>query len=166
MSLLRSAGIPFSGDDRGVSAVIGVILMVAITVAIAATVYIWAGGFGETSEGPEDASATAQAVSLDSNNDDEWIKFTLTAGSNAPYSNSSVGVSVSTTGSTAGTWNHLCETPETGTAPAGCTEDFTPWEVGSAKWFPCLSSNRHSISLAVEGTAILDRTIQCEESES
>lgn len=33
-----------AGEDRAVSAVIGVILMVAITVAIAATVYVYASG--------------------------------------------------------------------------------------------------------------------------
>lgn len=41
----------FKGDKAGVSAVIGVILMVAITVAIAATVYVYVSGMiGDDSE--------------------------------------------------------------------------------------------------------------------
>lgn len=39
-------------DDRAVSPVIAVILMVAITVVLAATVYVWVSGFGASSSTP------------------------------------------------------------------------------------------------------------------
>lgn len=39
------------GDDEGVSPVIAVILMVAITVVLAATVYVWVSGFGSSTNG-------------------------------------------------------------------------------------------------------------------
>ncbi len=55
----------FIDDEEAVSAVIGVILMVAITVAIAATVYVYVSGMMGTS--PE-ATPSVQFVKDDSNN--------------------------------------------------------------------------------------------------
>jgi len=53
----------FIDDDKAVSAVIGVILMVAITVAIAATVYVYVSGLGSSTEKLETAAvATAQGT--------------------------------------------------------------------------------------------------------
>ena len=53
----------FVEEDEAVSAVIGVILMVAITVAIAATVYVYVSGMiGFESKKAENASVTAQGV--------------------------------------------------------------------------------------------------------
>lgn len=49
------------GDDDAVSPVIAVILMVAITVVLAATVYVWVSGFGSQSSQP------AKTISLTSN---------------------------------------------------------------------------------------------------
>lgn len=49
------------GDDEAVSPVIAVILMVAITVVLAATVYVWVSGFGAQ------GSAPAKTLSLTSN---------------------------------------------------------------------------------------------------
>ena len=48
-------------DDEAVSPVIAVILMVAITVVLAATVYVWVSGFGSQSGSP------AKSLSLTSN---------------------------------------------------------------------------------------------------
>src|SRR5438552_19049464 len=48
-------------DDDAVSPVIAVILMVAITVVLAATVYVWVSGFGSQSGTP------AKTISLTSN---------------------------------------------------------------------------------------------------
>jgi archaeal type IV pilus assembly protein PilA len=48
-------------DDDAVSPVIAVILMVAITVVLAATVYVWVSGFGSSSGTP------AKTISLSSN---------------------------------------------------------------------------------------------------
>ena len=69
----------FVEEREAVSAVIGVILMVAITVAIAATVYVYVSGITNT-EGSqsESASVTVEGKS-------GYLKFTLTkAGINYP----------------------------------------------------------------------------------
>jgi len=146
-----------------VSAVIGVILMVAITVAIAATVYVWAGGFGDAGQAPESASATAKAVSLDDDSQAEWIKITISAG-DGPYTNSTVNAQVATSGQSK---EAVCDAPATG-SPDDCDDYFgdptsDEWAVGSAKWFPCQNGDRHSVSLSLDGTAVLDRTVRCQQ---
>lgn len=166
MATVASFALSQSGSDEAVSAVIGVILMVAITVAIAATVYIWAGGFGESGSGPESASATVTVVSLDDNGQGEWIKITLTdGGDGAPYANETVGAQIAVTGNA---FSALCDEPGKGSPTGNCADYFgnpttETWKVGSAKWFPCQSGDPHSVSLAVSGTAILDRTVECQE---
>jgi flagellin-like protein len=66
----------FIEDEEAVSAVIGVILMVAITVAIAATVYVYVSGMmGSPSSEAESASVVCRA-------ENKAIKITLTTGGN------------------------------------------------------------------------------------
>jgi archaeal type IV pilus assembly protein PilA len=75
------------GNERAVSAVIGVILMVAITVAIAATVYVYVSGMlgGTQNKAPNMAfnkqttpTKGLTLVSADSNL--KWSDFTITNG--------------------------------------------------------------------------------------
>ncbi len=66
----------FKEDEEAVSAVIGVILMVAITVAIAATVYVYVSGMmGSPSTEAENASVVVRS-------ENSKIKITLTTGGN------------------------------------------------------------------------------------
>ena len=66
----------FKEDEEAVSAVIGVILMVAITVAIAATVYVYVSGMmGSPSSEAESASVVVR-------HENKAIKITLTTGGN------------------------------------------------------------------------------------
>jgi len=66
----------FKENEEAVSAVIGVILMVAITVAIAATVYVYVSGMmGSPSSEAESASVVCRA-------ENDYIKITLTTGGN------------------------------------------------------------------------------------
>lgn len=66
----------FKEDGEAVSAVIGVILMVAITVAIAATVYVYVSGMlGDQPSGNEDAVVTMSSSGTN-------IKLLLTTGGN------------------------------------------------------------------------------------
>jgi flagellin-like protein len=152
-----------SNDDRGVSAVIGVILMVAITVAIAATVYVWVGGFDTGDGQTEAASATAQATSLDDDPKGEWIKITLTDG-DGPYTADEVSVDIAE-----GTSSHsaVCDAPNSGSENSTqCNDDFSnqdEWEIGSSKWFPCQSDQRHSVSLALRDTTVLDKSVECQQ---
>ena len=48
-------------DDEAVSPVIAVILMVAITVVLAATVYVWVSGFGSSGSQAKSASFSTTA---------------------------------------------------------------------------------------------------------
>ena len=57
-----------NGDDEAVSPVIAVILMVAITVVLAATVYVWVSGFGAQSSQPAKSIALTSAGALDTTN--------------------------------------------------------------------------------------------------
>jgi flagellin-like protein len=73
------------GDQRAVSAVIGVILMVAITVAIAATVYVYVSGMlgGTQNKAPSMAfnkqTTPARGLTLVSADSGlKWSDFTLT----------------------------------------------------------------------------------------
>ncbi len=52
-------------NDEAVSPVIAVILMVAITVVLAATVYVWVSGFGGTSTTPAKTISLSSADALD-----------------------------------------------------------------------------------------------------
>jgi flagellin-like protein len=84
----------FVNDDDGVSPVIAVILMVAITVVLAATVYLWVSGFGNNTQNVVQAQFAAKAVDLpggltatspssanvDTDSQDEAIQITYTAG--------------------------------------------------------------------------------------
>jgi len=65
------------GDDRGVSSVIGVILMVAITVILAAVIASFVLGFGDT------VTQTVQAGADISEDDDGTATVTWISGGNA-----------------------------------------------------------------------------------
>ena len=57
-----------NGDDEAVSPVIAVILMVAITVVLAATVYVWVSGFGSSGTTPaKTMSLTSSGGIVDGN---------------------------------------------------------------------------------------------------
>ncbi len=145
-------------EDEGVSAVIGVILMVAITVAIAATVYIWVGGFGVGDAGDETASATASAASIDDTND--WIRVTLSSGENAPYSADDVRIEVLDANQRVETT--VCNTPSQDASYPSCADEFTgEWEVGSSKYLPCSWAGSHQITVTVMNTVIMDSSINC-----
>lgn len=62
---------PFSRSDQAVSPVIAVILMVAITVVLAATVYVWVSGFGAGGSAPARSLAltSSGAITSDCSND-------------------------------------------------------------------------------------------------
>jgi len=74
------------GNDDAVSPVIAVILMVAITVVLAATVYLWVSGFGNNQNNVVNASFAAKAIDLpwtgaDTDTTDDAIELTYTSGS-------------------------------------------------------------------------------------
>jgi flagellin-like protein len=58
----------FRSNDDAVSPVIAVILMVAITVVLAATVYVWVSGFGTQSSQPQKSVSLTSAGAIASSN--------------------------------------------------------------------------------------------------
>ncbi len=58
----------FQNAEDAVSPVIAVILMVAITVVLAATVYVWVSGFGAQSGNPQKSISLTSAGALSSSN--------------------------------------------------------------------------------------------------
>jgi flagellin-like protein len=105
-------------DDEAVSPVIAVILMVAITVVLAATVYVWVSGFGSSS------SSAAKTVSLTSaaaiSNDGKWKNYTIaSATSGLKYSDFSMTLNGAAL--TASSALNSCADP----VLAGATSQFT-----------------------------------------
>ena len=62
-----------NNDDDAVSPVIAVILMVAITVVLAATVYVWVSGFGSQSSQPAKSVALTSSGVLSNG----WKNYTI-----------------------------------------------------------------------------------------
>lgn len=100
-------------DDHGISAVVGAILMIAVTVVIGATVYAVVNGFGdkETNAGP-DAVFKAQSVDTDGNGVTDKIKISyLTGPPNVDDSDVDItvkqadGTAASASGTEPATWN-------------------------------------------------------------
>ena len=142
----------FVEENEAVSAVIGVILMVAITVAIAATVYVYVSGLaGSPGEEKENASVTVTT-------DSSMIKITLTSG----------GEAQPITGYT----KSQCEILINGTKDplSGVPTNFG-WEVGEALWITNstatvsnakgtqLGSGQYSITIVIADTVIYDNVV-------
>lgn len=70
-----------NNDDEAVSPVIAVILMVAITVVLAATVYVWVSGFGSNSSQPAKSLAVTSAGVLSSNPAGLYKNYTVASAS-------------------------------------------------------------------------------------
>lgn len=70
------------GDDDAVSPVIAVILMVAITVVLAATVYVWVSGFGANGSAPAKSVAFASAGAIATETaGNQWKTYTVASAS-------------------------------------------------------------------------------------
>lgn len=106
----------FRRDDDAVSPVIAVILMVAITVVLAATVYVWVSGFGAQSSQPAKTMSLTSAGTLTTS-----LTLDLDAGdSQKPYSVASAApgmrygdITVSVDGVTATMSTGNCDTTYT-----------------------------------------------------
>lgn len=66
--------------DEAVSPVIAVILMVAITVVLAATVYVWVSGFGSQSGQPAKTMSLSSAGALSGTNNKTYAVASATSG--------------------------------------------------------------------------------------
>lgn len=79
----------FRNDDNAVSPVIAVILMVAITVVLAATVYVWVSGFSSSSSSPAKTMSLTSSGALSNT----WKNYTVaSATSGMKYSDISITI--------------------------------------------------------------------------
>ncbi len=69
--------------EEGVSPIIAIILMVAITVVLAATIYVWVSGFGGGDAGTE-VVFTLQQTGHGGNGSFGWVSYTVNAVSGNP----------------------------------------------------------------------------------
>ncbi len=167
-------------DDEGVSPVIAVILMVAITVVLAATVYVWVSGFSSDDGGPENAQVRAVGFDSDNNGASDWIRLTLVRGENAPYGDAAMTFSLTAPDNTLTTHNAsdaaarvLCENPDDGgTADDGLCEVAADafgndaddeWDTGQALYVPCQENGRHLLSLTIRNSVVLEDSVRCDE---
>jgi flagellin-like protein len=175
-------------NDDAVSPVIAVILMVAITVVLAATVYLWVSGFGSNQSTLVQASFGAKAVDLpgsatDTDSSDDAIQITFVSGSD-DYQASDIGISIDgvmLTGAATGNFypggvfaaNSWC------TNSAGGDNDGI-WERGASLYLvqvdagtvaarcndhtPITSMQNidgvHQITISVKGQVVLDSTVE------
>lgn len=132
--------------DTAVSPVIGTILMVAVTVALAATVLAIMNGFG--GDTPSEASSStfnAQAIDTDNNRKTDALRLTYIQGPVATASDVHIVVT-----SSAGT-------PVTFTAPA----TWTPGDFIVIN--PPAGAGGYQVSVSVLGTTVLSTSIQLDE---
>lgn len=123
-----------------------------------------------SSEGePERAMATAQRVDLDDDGDVEWIRLVLTQGERAPYEEANVTI---TSSGHEGQELNVCEhaeaaedTPNTCADPWGDGAGDTDWNVGENLWIPCEGEGNHVVTASVQGTTILDLSVECDEDD-
>lgn len=122
-------------EDEAVSPVIAVILMVAITVVLAATVYVWVSGFGSNSSQPAKSIAFSSGASLATSvglsavdADDSYKTYIVSAASpGLKYSDLSF------------TLNGIAATETPGNCDATLTDHATD-DSGDAIWAVCTST--------------------------
>lgn len=134
-------------NDSAVSPVVGTILMVAVTVALGATVLTIVSGFGGNSIKESTAAVfKAAAVDSDGNGKTDAIKITYVTGVNN-LATADVGVAVKNVGGTSVT---------NATTTAWNPGDFRIYDTpgGAGSWF---------VSIGVRGSAVLDQTITVDE---
>ncbi|HWH08166.1 MAG TPA: type IV pilin [Candidatus Thermoplasmatota archaeon] len=136
-------------NDRGISPVIGTILMVAATVIIAGAVYAAVNAYnGKAAKPAPDAAFKAQAVDSNNNGLEDLIKITYLSG--PPGSNVDVIVTTST-----GTALTLTSDPEAGTPPG-------TWEPGEFATYDG-SAATYFVTVRMGDSTLLDQTITLKE---
>jgi len=165
--------------DGAVSPVIATILMVAITVVLAATVWYWVSGH-DSEEEPSFASAAARGYDANNNAATDWVRLTLTRSDGLTYSERSIHLSVIgpngvlTYGDSDGDGVHdgddiLCTTPAAivvsgkRVCDGVVLGDPSQWDPGATLYVPCQANGEHTLVLTLRSTVILDTKVRCEE---
>ena len=137
-------------DTSGVSPIIAVILMVAITVVLAATIYAWVSGFGGSGNEPEPAAVVVKGTS-------ERLRCTLSqAGEGMPsggYTNFNVFVNGEEVANMTGAWDvgdsWIIQTSATG----GFGTDLTFFDTALTSY------TKYSVTVEISDTVVFDDDI-------
>ena len=138
----------FVEEDSGVSAVIGVILMLAITVAIAATVYVYIGGMLPTGGGGTETLTATMTLS----------KYNSTA-MMVTYSNTGTSTNISD-----GDVHWFVDGTEVDDSSLASTAKFHSggddfWNPGDWEVYNCGASGTYQVTAVMKGTTLLNTQI-------
>ena len=153
-------------NDEAVSPVIAVILMVAITVVLAATVYIWVTSFSSTQGGGEQATVQATAIDRDSNSKTDSIRLLLSNAPNAPYANATMSVTVNGTSMDGSTSNKMMcggQPSGTGSGIAQCSSYLVSWANGGSLYVDCQGATGNSLVVTLRQSVVLSQTVTCDK---
>lgn len=164
-------------DDEAVSPVIAVILMVAITVVLAATVYIWVTSFSGSQSKPVVAAISVATYDNDTDNKADGIRVTLSESAQAiPWTqvqitrNGTVMGSVSINGALAVYENHQARQDNTTIKVLGSTSTSSgDWANGDSLYMRCdtVGSGNPAVNqeivVTIRGTVVHTQRVLCEE---
>jgi len=162
---MRHRDLPHAKADEAVSPIIAVILMVAIAVVLAATVYVWVSGYDTGEREMPEASIAAKGLDATSAGAEDWIRLTITRAESAPYDFSVVDLTlIAPNGEQFDASTHLCLDP-VGDA-SGCV-NLAPgsgetWDHGETAFVPCQDRGTHTLLVTVRNTVVLDPTVRCD----
>ena len=136
-------------DKTGVSPIISVILMVAITVVLAATIWAWVSGFGGSGSEPESAAVVCKGVN-------GQLRVILAEGGESYPSG---------TGYTAGNYSVFIEGLEVNLTDRGYG---TGWKVGQSiilthdaedPWNAIVAGEEYAVTVTIFDTTVFDKDI-------
>lgn len=137
---------PMGRDEEAISAVVGAILMIAVTVVIGATVYAVVNGFGdEKSDTGPNAVYKAQSVDTDGDGVTDHIKISYLTGPS---------------GVDAGDVDITVRTADGDDAVASDTEPTT-WSPGDFMIFE--DAGTYFVTVSILDTTVVDSTLEIEE---
>ncbi|HVL86955.1 MAG TPA: type IV pilin N-terminal domain-containing protein [Candidatus Thermoplasmatota archaeon] len=160
-------------NDEAVSPVIAVILMVAITVVLAATVYIWVTSFSSNQQAPTQASVQASAINRNpsTNSLQDTIRLLL---SNAPEAFGASSIVITVNGTAVAHANICLVQPNatvagTGTGATFCdlnTNTLTvvgQWANGRSLYFDCSGPGDNEVVATVRNSVVHSSRVRCDE---
>lgn len=126
---------------------------------------------GEEPTGADDrptsdaASVSADRIDLDDDGGDDWVKFELVRGEEAPYP--ARDVNASTVDPDGDEHGFLCVRATTlgcqGTSSEFRAEDGDEWEEGGTLWFPCQGEGVHRFTIALQGSTVRRVKVHCDQ---
>lgn len=148
-------------NDDAVSPVIGTILMVAVTVMLAAGVYLWTTVFNSDDSAPEDVTIRPTSYDQDDDGLIDWARLTLVSGEDAPYNHDVTNLTLlDPDGDLLYDGSALCSSPS---ADGSCDVASGTWDVGESLYVPCQGDGGHLLTITIRGHTVLDTEVTCNE---